>query len=373
MMKLFAFLITRFALLAVAGFSVILVAQDLPPQIQPLADKYKSDLAILESQRTAAVGRAQQVYVVALNAAENAALAASQLPVIAAITAERQAVTRDSMLAEFPRGLPTTLQVARKVYMDTVARIAAEVPTRREKLGVEYLRALNALQASADAELSTAIADEKMRVIADAKVVKVSTPPPAPVVPAKPAQDAPSGFVGFAKSLKEQAEIVPFAGETGTRKFKPNDKAVPDEFRVTIDNRQIRISGAKRTNVSEVESTLIAHYGKLVLISAPAPQSGTLITKIPTGREAPHYGLALELTNGKLKSIGTSLDVTSYDWSVKVEGADFIFEMTKNNKTVNSIKAAAAEVKAFGFTATGRSPGHKVDLTVDVNPSAKIR
>ena len=80
-----------------------LPASPATTQLQTLATKHKADVAALDAQREAAVGRAQQTYTAALTAAENAAIAASQLPVIAAVTKERVALwTKGSMPVEDP-------------------------------------------------------------------------------------------------------------------------------------------------------------------------------------------------------------------------------------------------------------------------------
>ena len=300
-MKPFVLLIKLCAFLAMAGLSAVLHAQELPAQIQPLADKYKSDLAILESQRAGAVGRAQQTYIAALTAAENAALTASQLPVIAAITAESQAVTSNSMPAEFPRGLPATLQPARKVYMDTVARIAAEMPPRKEKIGVDYLRALTGLQASADAELSAAIAGEKLRILSEAKAAAL---PPARAVVTGPAartlpQTVPAAPAGKLSMLEKVAGFPWDAGREkmiGVMKSRPGAKRGDDWEGIPIfyggelhgqpiDTAGLRFFGEKLTKVDfklQAPGDSKVHYESLLkkLTSLLGPGS--------VGRESGH-------------------------------------------------------------------------------------
>ena len=347
----------------------LLHSQELPAQLQPLAEKHKSDLIALDTQRGVALERAQQTYVVALSAAESAAINASQLSVVAAIAKERGEVTKGSMSVEVPQDLPKTLQPARKAYMDTVARIAVEASTRQEKIDLEYVRSLNNLQASANAALSKEIADEKLRFLSE---TRVHGPVIAPETSSKPPLS--SGFTGFEKPLKDQVEVVPYAWEMPTVKFKPHDKAVPDELRVAVTGQQIQISGVKKNDMSRVNGNLIAHYGKLVLTSAEAPQSGTLLAKAPYVEDGVHYGIALELTSGKITPnlIRLGQD-TNYNWSIRIDGAAFIFEVTKDGQKVDSLQATKTDVKAFGFFTTARYPGNKADLTVTLNPQPKAK
>ena len=365
---------TRFPLIASAAtlcaFS-ILHAQELPAPLQPLADKHKSDLATMEAQRDVAIGHAQQTYIAALSAAENAAITASQLPVIAAVTEERQALTKSSMSSEFPPDLPKTLQPARKTYVDAVVRIAAESSARQDKIDVEYVRSLNNLQTSANAELSKTIADEKLRFLSQ---LRAHNPAVAPAGDLKPSQNISSGFSGFEKPLKEQVEIVPYAWEMPTVKFKSHDKALPDELRVTVNGQQIQIGGVKKTDMSRVGGNLIAHFGKLILIAAPAPQSGMLLAKAPYVEDGTHYGIALELTNGTIAANLIKLNQdTNYDWSVRIDGVAFILEVTNKGQKVNTIQATKTDVKSFGFISTVRYPGNKSDMTVTVNATSKTK
>lgn len=273
------------------------------------------------------------------------------------------------MSVETPPNLPKTLQPARKAYIDTVARIAVEASARQEKIDLEYVRSLNSLQVSANAALAKEITDEKLRFLSETKGHN-------PVIAPEPASKPPlsSGFTGFEKPLKEQVEIVPYAWEMPAVKFKPHDKAVPDEFRVAVNGQQIQISGAKKNDMSRVNGNLIAHYGKLVLTPAEAPQSGTLLAKAPYVEDGVHYGIALELTSGKITPdlIRLSQD-TSYNWSARIDGGVFLFEVTKEGQKVSSLQATKTDVKAFGFFTTARYPGNKADLTVTVNPQSKAK
>ena len=167
--------------------------------------------------------------------------------------------------------------------------------------------------------------------------------------------------------LSLQTEIIPFIGELGTIKFKADDKAIPNEIIATVSARQIQFNGTKKGHDARVMGRVTGWHGKAVLISAPIPQSGTLIAKIPTLNEATSYGLVLEFKNGTLKWNGIPIEANlNYDWSAKAENGSFVVEVTKEGKFVDAIRAVAKDVKTFGFYSTVRYHGSKADLTVNV-------
>ena len=53
-----------------------LCAQSLAPELEPLAAKYRADMAAFNAQKAVAMTRAQQPYVLALDGAEKAATSA---------------------------------------------------------------------------------------------------------------------------------------------------------------------------------------------------------------------------------------------------------------------------------------------------------
>ena len=124
--------------------------------------------------------------------------------------------------------------------------------------------------------------------------------------------------------------------------------------------------------MSRVNGNGVFHYGKLILIAAPAPQSGKLVAKQPFAEDGTHYGIAIESSSGELTSdfIRLKQDV-SYDWSIRLDGSDFIFEVIKDGQKVNSIRAGS--MKTFGFSSTVRYPGNKLDWTVDVNSATPAK
>jgi hypothetical protein len=145
-------------------------AQTLAPELAPIAAKYKTDLATLEAQRTAALTQAQTPYMTALASAEKTATAAGKVAGVAAIGAERAAIPKGLMTPGFPADLPKELQAARKTYLDAVARIKTAEAPRRQALDSAYLRALAglAVKAPKESELSKQVEAEKQKLVASA-------------------------------------------------------------------------------------------------------------------------------------------------------------------------------------------------------------
>lgn len=124
----------KLALAISLTLSVVTLAQELPSDLQPVAAKYKADTTALEMQRDAASTRARQIYIAALDGAEKAATAAGQIAVVAAVTKDREALSRGLMPTDFPLDLPKSLQGPRKVYFDSFARVTAEFAPRQERI-----------------------------------------------------------------------------------------------------------------------------------------------------------------------------------------------------------------------------------------------
>ena len=151
------------------AFVAPLHGQLLEPELQPLAEKYKADLAAFNAQKATAMARAQQPYVSALDGAEKTATSAGNLDAVAAITTEREALKAGTMRAEFPEGLPKALQAPRKACLDAVTRVGAQVEPRRKAVATAYLQALASLQAKAAGKpgLAEQIAAEKEKLLAN--------------------------------------------------------------------------------------------------------------------------------------------------------------------------------------------------------------
>ena len=144
-------------------------AQDVAPELAPVAAKYKADIAALDALKAAALARLQQPYIAALDVAEKTATSAGSLEAVAGIAKERAALKSGLMAPAFPGDLPKTLQPARKNYVDSIARIPADEVQRRRAIDADYLRALGSLQgkAAANPELAAQIAAEKDKLIAN--------------------------------------------------------------------------------------------------------------------------------------------------------------------------------------------------------------
>ena len=162
------------------ALATLLRAQDLAPELAPLAAKYKADIAALEAQKSAALARAEQTYSTALDGVEKTATAAGKLEVVAAVTKERESIKGGLMAPALPSELPKSLGPARKAYMDAAARAAAEIIPKRRAANAEYLRALASLQpkAAGNAELARQIATEKERLLSNAAAGVVGPKPP---------------------------------------------------------------------------------------------------------------------------------------------------------------------------------------------------
>ena len=346
---------------------------EFPAAMKPVVEKYKLDETALDTLKQTAISVARQKYSAALSASEGAALNAGQLNVVAAITKEGEAAKNNMISIAPPAELPKSLLSSRKIYTDAIAAINTEIGNRQQKLATEYIRSLSSLPSASDQELSAAVATEKLRVLSQIKAQAPATPNPAvPTTATKPS----GSFVGFAKPLKESVEIVPWVGgRFGETKFKPHDKRIPEELDGRVDGLTIVVSGKKRSNTGTLDGDLISHWGKLALISAPPPQSGTITAKEPWAFDATHYGMSLELASGKLKTSEKKLqENVSYKWSAWIDGSSYRFEIaTKEGKVVNALSAPVADVKAFGFNAAVRYPGSKANITITVNASPQIK
>lgn len=160
---------TLIILLAAAG-ATCAYAQALARELEPLAAKYKADVAALEDRRSAAIAKAQASYANDLGAAERTATTAGNVAALAAITTERGAMSSGLMAPVFPSGLPKELRTPRKTYLDAVARIRATEAPRRQAIDAAYLRSLSSLvsKASKNPALAKQLEAEKHQLLAAA-------------------------------------------------------------------------------------------------------------------------------------------------------------------------------------------------------------
>jgi hypothetical protein len=153
-----------------AAFASGAFAQNLAPDLAPLAAKYKSETAALDAQRAAALKQAQQPYIAALDSAEKNATTAGNVAAVAAIATERGGLGKELLAPSPPAGLPKELQAPRKTCLDAIARARAADAPRRQTLDAAYLRALAGLSAKAakDPDLAKQIETEKQNLLAAA-------------------------------------------------------------------------------------------------------------------------------------------------------------------------------------------------------------
>jgi hypothetical protein len=140
-------------------------AQDAHPKLAPLKSKYETDAKALAAERDEAAAKARAVYERALAGAERAATDGRDVKTAAAIGKERQAATDGRMAPAFPADLPGALQGPRRDYLAALAKAAAEVAPRRQKLDAEYLAQIARIDAGGDAELAKQLAAEKQRML----------------------------------------------------------------------------------------------------------------------------------------------------------------------------------------------------------------
>lgn len=141
-------------------------AQDLEPELFPLAVKHEQASKTLSEQKEAALARAREPYLKALESAEDFATTAGELPVVAAVNRERSGLS-GAVAKEFPDGLPKNLRAARKSFVDAVERVETTYASNRQKIDADYLRSLAGLQskAAASPKLAEQIAGEKKKLL----------------------------------------------------------------------------------------------------------------------------------------------------------------------------------------------------------------
>ena len=158
---------------------------------------------------------------------------------------------------------------------------------------------------------------------------------------------------------------LPFVREFKERKFKHNDREVPDELRVNVTGDRLRITGKKKTGgAPRLGEKSAGHVGKLALLP-PGDRSGTITVKFPTSDDVRYYFLVLELADGSLDSKVVKLvPGTDYEWSAKTEAGQTTLRVAAAGAQVEASSAPSATVKGVGFASTVRNQGNEVDMTI---------
>lgn len=166
------------------------------------------------------------------------------------------------------------------------------------------------------------------------------------------------------KPDRASIEVLPFAREFMTEKFKANDREVPDELRATTTDK-VRIYGKRKLNkTAPVRGRMSAHFGKIALIPI-GNWKGTVNVKSPSADDVTYYYASLELEGGKLDTkiilLSTGVD---YTWSVTQGAAQTTFKITDGAKEIVSLSGPMASVRSFGFASTVRYLGNESDISV---------
>jgi hypothetical protein len=150
----------------------MMAAAEIAPEIAPFAERFKTDSEAVAASQTASLIRLAHDYQAALDAAEKTATTTGDVKVLAAITAERDALKAGSLKTTASADLPKTLLNPRKTYFAGVAKVDADILPRKQRVVADYLRALTSLQSKSagNAALLTAIGAEKDRLIRSAPV-----------------------------------------------------------------------------------------------------------------------------------------------------------------------------------------------------------
>ena len=142
-------------------------AEELAPELAPLAQAHTASTAALAEQRTADLARLRKPFLDALAEADQAATKAGDAAVLRAIEQERQAALQGKLRAELSKELPRKLSPTRRALISAESRAYADFDKRQKALDADYLRKLGALQlkSAPTSELAAQIAREKARVV----------------------------------------------------------------------------------------------------------------------------------------------------------------------------------------------------------------
>jgi hypothetical protein len=158
---------------------------------------------------------------------------------------------------------------------------------------------------------------------------------------------------------------APFVREFKEKKFKRNDRDVPDELRVTVFGGNIHLYGKKRGDVVRIEGRPSGHVGKAVFIP-PVTRAGKLTVKAPSADEVTYYYAALELADAVDSKIVKLTVGKTYDWLVKSENGQTSLRVVEGATELASLTAPAEKVTGVGFAATVRSKGNEADITLSI-------
>lgn len=142
-------------------------AQDLAPELAPLAQAHKTGTDNLAAQRAGELTRIRQPYLSALTAADRAATRTGNVTELRAIARERALVEKGSLSGELVGDLPRSLVNVRRALLLAEASIASGFLRKQKELDADYVRRLGALEARSarNPDLIAQIASEKLRVL----------------------------------------------------------------------------------------------------------------------------------------------------------------------------------------------------------------
>jgi len=158
-----AFLPALFAIAAMPVFAATDCDGSQPTPVpaaalEKLAAQYKADIAEFEAQKAAAMAQLKKAYSAALDAGETA------------LARERADIKGGHIPMDISVNPPLDLRTARKNYREGVVRTVAKFDSLEQRIAVDYLRELAALQAHADgdAALLKQLASEKEKASSQA-------------------------------------------------------------------------------------------------------------------------------------------------------------------------------------------------------------
>jgi len=196
------------ALAILSLFVISIQAADLVPDLMPSTEKYESESITLQVQKAAAVKRAQEPYVAALDAADRQATTAGNVPLVSAINKERSSIG-PVMAPASPPDLPKVLESARRKLIEELARIEKNFIATQQRIDADYMRALGALQAKAtgDPVLTQQVGEQKKKLLAGirpvAKPAGTTASATTPTTAANPSA-APAAAGGSSTMSNEQ-------------------------------------------------------------------------------------------------------------------------------------------------------------------------
>lgn len=162
----------------------------------------------------------------------------------------------------------------------------------------------------------------------------------------------------------KDVQVVPFTREHKNVLFKPNDREMPDELRVTTTG-QIRITGKKKVSpCPQVRGKPACHNGKLVLIP-PGDRTGKLSVKQPSSNDLLYHFACVQLPAETLDTKEIDLKVgVEYTWEVKTTGDSTTFTVRDKANVLAALTTTKDKFLGFGIAATVRYKGNEADLTM---------